>query len=199
MLDARPYQVKRFTGLGAATAGAADLVQSTAARYGVDPALALAVARQESGLNQSAKSSAGAIGVMQLMPGTAAGLGVNPYDMQQNIEGGVRYLSQMLTKFDGDVSLALAAYNAGPGAVQKYSGIPPYTETQNYVSRILASYGLSSEVSATTTPQTTQEWPYEAETGGNGYAEEPAEEESTDRTALLLLAATAVAGIAILS
>ena len=74
---------------------------------------------------------------MQLMPETAAALGVNPYDEKQNIEGGAMYLRKMLDKFDGNVSHALAAYNAGPGAVQKYGGVPPYRETQNYVGRIM--------------------------------------------------------------
>lgn len=130
-----------FSGLGAQTPGAASLVQSTAVRYGVDPALALALAQQESGLDQSAVSSAGARGVMQLMPATAAELGVNASDLAGNIEGGIRYLAQMLRKF-GDTALALAAYNAGPGAVQKYGGVPPYGETQNYVASILERTGV---------------------------------------------------------
>ncbi len=114
-------------------------VSAAANRYGVPEWLALAVAKTESAFNPSARSSAGAIGVMQLMPGTAADLGVNPNDTGQNIDGGVRYLSQLLAKFNGDTSLALAAYNAGPGAVSKYGGVPPYAETQNYVSKILGS------------------------------------------------------------
>jgi soluble lytic murein transglycosylase-like protein len=121
-------------------------VQSTitaaAAKYGVDPSLALAVAQQESGFNPSAVSSAGAVGVMQLMPATAAQFGADPYDPAQNIDAGVHYLSNLLHQFGGDVSLALAAYNSGPGTVQKYGGIPPYPETQSYVSKILAALGL---------------------------------------------------------
>lgn len=126
------------------TADVQALIRSEAAARGVDPALALAVANQESGFNPAAVSSAGAIGVFQLMPKTAAGLGVDPYDVTQNVQGGVAYLSQLSSKYGGDVSLTLAAYNAGPGNVTRYGGVPPYPETQNYVARILAALGLSS-------------------------------------------------------
>lgn len=138
-------------GLGRLGDTVAAMVQAAAAKYGVDPNLALAVANQESGLSQSKTSSAGAIGVMQLMPGTAAGLGVNPYDVAQNIDGGIRYLAQQLSKF-GSVPLALAAYNAGPGAVQQYGGVPPYPETQNYVASILSVYTPSGDTSAAASP-----------------------------------------------
>ena len=97
-----------------------------------------AVAQQESGGNVSAVSPAGAEGLMQLMPSTAAGLGVNPYDPNQAIEAAARILSRNLSEFHGSVPLALAAYNAGAGAVEQYGGIPPYTETQNYVRSITA-------------------------------------------------------------
>ena len=114
------------------------LVES-AQQYGVDTDLVLALANAESGYRADAVSSAGAVGVMQLMPETARGLGVtDSFDPKQNIDGGVRYLKQMLTMFGGNTQNALAAYNAGPGAVQKYGGIPPYSETQAYVKNILA-------------------------------------------------------------
>ena len=113
------------------------LIKTAAQVAGVDPALVRAVAIAESDMNQNAISPVGAIGVMQLMPETAAALGVNPYDERQNIQGGANYLRQMLDKFNGNVPHALAAYNAGPGAVQKYGGVPPYKETQNYVGRIM--------------------------------------------------------------
>ena len=96
-----------------------------------------AVAIAESDMNQNEISPVGAIGVMQLMPETAESLGVDPYDEGENIVGGVMYLRQMLDTFDGDVPLAVAAYNAGPGAVKRYGGIPPYSETRNYVGRVM--------------------------------------------------------------
>ena len=115
-------------------------IHAAAAKYAVDPKLVSAVAEVESGGNQSAVSSTGAVGVMQLMPETAAGLGVNPYDMKSNVEGGTKYLREMLDTFDGDVKKAVAAYNAGPNAVKAYGGIPPYAETQNYVNNVLDIY-----------------------------------------------------------
>lgn len=111
-------------------------LNDAAARFGVDPALVQAVAWQESRFRSDAISPKGAIGIMQLMPDTARQLGVNPNDPRQNIYGGVAYLSMLLARFNGDTRLALAAYNAGPGAVAQYRGIPPFRETQNYVKSI---------------------------------------------------------------
>ncbi|HEY8297209.1 MAG TPA: lytic transglycosylase domain-containing protein [Candidatus Baltobacteraceae bacterium] len=117
------------------------LVQANSAAWGVDPALVKAIIANESGFNANATSRTGAQGLMQLEPGTAAGLGVsNSYDPAQNIWGGTRYIRGLLDRFHGDMRLAVAAYNAGPGAVEKYSGIPPYAETQNYVQNVLSSY-----------------------------------------------------------
>ncbi len=116
------------------------LIDAAARKYNVDPKLVSAVAEVESGGDQDAASSAGAVGVMQLMPDTAAALGVNPYDKKSNIEGGAKYLRQMLDAFDGDVRRAVAAYNAGPQAVKDYGGVPPYQETQNYVNKVLDIY-----------------------------------------------------------
>jgi len=121
------------------------IVASAAERYGVDPALVKAVIRAESGFRQEAVSRAGAIGLMQLMPGTARALGVDPSDAAQNIDGGVRYLKQQIDRF-GSVENALAAYNAGPGSVTRYGGVPPYAETQRYVANVLSYMDSYSEV-----------------------------------------------------
>lgn len=113
---------------------------SAASQTGLSPALLQAVAHVESNDSSTAVSSAGAIGVMQLMPTTAASLGVNPYDASSNIMGGARYLAGLLHQFDGNLPLSLAAYNAGPGAVEAYGGIPPYAQTQAYVQKVLKTY-----------------------------------------------------------
>ncbi len=117
-----------------------NLIKAAAQKYQMDPRLVAAVAQTESGGSQDAVSPAGAVGVMQLMPDTAAGLGVNPYDKAQNVEGGTKYLRQMMDAFGGDVQKAVAAYNAGPQAVKDYNGVPPYRETQDYVNRVLDIY-----------------------------------------------------------
>jgi soluble lytic murein transglycosylase-like protein len=120
-------------------------IQAAAARYGISSHLVDAVAWQESRYNPRARSSAGAIGVMQLMPGTARQLGVsNPHDVRQNVAGGAAYLREQLVRFGNNVPLALAAYNAGPGAVMKYGGIPPYRETQDYVRKIMRRMSVTA-------------------------------------------------------
>jgi soluble lytic murein transglycosylase-like protein len=141
---------------GSTPAAYAPLVQQAAARYGIDPALLAGLIQQESGFDSSARSSAGALGLTQLMPSTAASLGVaEPLDPAQSIEGGARYLAQLLAQFGGNAADALAAYNAGPGAVQRYGGVPPYPETQQYVAKVLgyaASFRQAGVASTTAAP-----------------------------------------------
>jgi soluble lytic murein transglycosylase-like protein len=129
-------------------------IEAAASRHNIDPNLVRAVIRAESNYRHDAVSHAGAMGLMQLMPGTASSLGVtNPFDISQNIEGGTSYLRRMMDMFDEDVDLALAAYNAGSGAVRRHGGIPPFEETQRHVPRVrqffeeytLQQYQLAAE------------------------------------------------------
>ena len=117
------------------------LIETYSEKNGLDSAFVKAVIKQESGFQPKVTSSCGAMGLMQLMPATANSMGVkDAYDPEQNIAGGTKYLKGLLDRFGGDKSLALAAYNAGPNAVAKYNGIPPYKETQNYVKNIMSMY-----------------------------------------------------------
>jgi soluble lytic murein transglycosylase-like protein len=129
------------------------LVDQAAERNGLDPAVLHGLIQQESGFDANASSSAGASGLTQLMPGTASSLGVaNPTNPAESIEGGARYLGQLMSQFGGNTEDALAANNAGPGAVQEYGGIPPYSETQSYVSKVLGyadAYRQSHPTNAT--------------------------------------------------
>lgn len=147
-----PAVSARLAALTATPRGGDELVRAVrdaAIRHGISPELAGAVAAQESGYDADAVSPAGAIGVMQLMPDTAAGLGVDPKDPAANIEGGVRYLKMQLARFDGDIQLALAAYNAGPERVARLGRIPRIRETQNYVASILGRLGEGAPLHVT--------------------------------------------------
>jgi soluble lytic murein transglycosylase-like protein len=135
------------------------LIAAAAQRYGIDPAVLHGLIQQESDFDPTSTSGAGALGLTQLMPGTAVSLGVtNPLDPAQSIDGGARYLREQLDAFGGDVVKALAAYNAGPGAVRRYGGVPPYAETQDYVRKVLGyanAYRSAAGGSPTPTPTIT--------------------------------------------
>jgi len=117
-----------------------ELLVRAALRQGLEPEFVRSVARIESNLRQDAVSNKGAIGLMQLMPGTAAVLGVDAHNAEDNVLGGAKFLRELLLRYNGNPALALAAYNAGPGAVQKYNGVPPYLETRRYIVRVLQEY-----------------------------------------------------------
>jgi soluble lytic murein transglycosylase-like protein len=118
------------------------VIEHTADREGYSPDLLRAVIRKESAFYPCAVSNKGAMGLMQLMPATAASLGVrDPLDPTQNIDGGARFLGQLLSRYEGDLTKALAAYNAGPGKVDAYGGVPPYAETRNYVRGVMGALG----------------------------------------------------------
>lgn len=125
----------------------ADLIRDAAGYNGIDPALVQSVIHVESCFDPQAISRVGAHGLMQLMPATAADLGVTDrFDPAQNIHGGTRYLAAMLNRFEGNLDLALAAYNAGPGAVERHGGVPPFPETQTYIQRVRAQYGSGNGI-----------------------------------------------------
>jgi hypothetical protein len=119
------------------------LIRKAALRAGLPPAFVASVARVESAFRVDAVSPKGALGIMQLMPATAAALGADPHDLHQNIDAGARLLRDLLVQYDGDVVKALAAYNAGPAAVARYGGLPPYDETRRYVNKVITTYQRS--------------------------------------------------------
>jgi soluble lytic murein transglycosylase-like protein len=127
---------------------ARELVEAAARKNGLPPKFVHSVVAAESGYQANAVSPKGAIGLMQLMPGTAQAYGADPHDPAQNVEAGAAYLRELLIKYDGDARRALAAYNAGPGAVAKYNGVPPYAETQTYIERVLRKYKKSTDSEA---------------------------------------------------
>lgn len=134
------YMGKKFVCYSYSRSEIIQLIRQKALKLEIDPKLAVELAKRESNLDPLAYSRKGAIGVMQLLPETAKILGVDPYNVEENIEGGLRYLKYLLDKFNGDVKLAIAAYNAGPTAVEKFQGIPPYKETRQFVKDISVAY-----------------------------------------------------------
>lgn len=134
-----PFGDNTIQTLAGAPSGLSLMIRETADRFGLDPALFESLIHAESDFNPGALSPKGAVGLTQLMPQTAKSLGVSdPYDPQQNLDGGAKYLAGLLKRFGGDERLALAAYNAGPGAVERHNGVPPFSETRRYVDRIMA-------------------------------------------------------------
>lgn len=161
--------------------------------YGVDEGLLIAIAKNESNFRTDATSSAGAMGIMQLMPQTAAGLGVTDgYDARQNIMGGAKLLSDKIKQYNGNVTLALAAYSAGSGSVSKYNGIPPYKETQNYIPRVLSNYArgyaAASENNSAVLPsadQVTDLIEQYAKVNGSGMTQDSSGMGNSEKTAIL--------------
>src|SRR5260370_15983705 len=122
-----------------------ELVEAAAKKHGLPPKFVHSVVAAESGYQSNAVSPKGAIGLMQLMPATAQAYGADPHNPAQNVEAGAAYLRELLLKYEGDPRRALAAYNAGPGAVDKYNGVPPYAETKTYIERVLRKYKKSTD------------------------------------------------------
>jgi soluble lytic murein transglycosylase-like protein len=127
---------------------AEDLLIRAALEEGLEPEFVRSVARAESGFHQDAVSVKGAVGLMQLMPATASALGVDAKLAEQNAQGGAKFLRELLLRYHGDATLALAAYNAGPGAVERYKGVPPYLETRRYIVKVLAEYARQQKLAA---------------------------------------------------
>jgi hypothetical protein len=145
-LRPKPPIAAQVTKTSNAVTNARELLIQAALQQGLEPEFVRSVALIESGIDQRVISEKGAIGVMQLMPGTAGQLGVNPWSVDQNVLGGATYLRQLLLRYNGDSALALAAYNAGPGAVDKYKGVPPYAETRRYVVKVLNEYARQQRI-----------------------------------------------------
>lgn len=145
-LTKESVELKSKIDLKAQSANVDELIETFGEKYGIDSDFIKAIIKQESGFNPKATSKKGAMGLMQLMPKTAESLGVlDAYNPSQNIEGGVKYLKSLLDKYGDNKEMALAAYNAGPGAIKKYGGIPPYKETQNYINSIMGTYNKVKE------------------------------------------------------